>query len=301
MCDFILTKLFFYDKISLTKLVGAAKKGKMIDEKIKIQKSDFIFNHYVFETPKEVQFQIHSHNACEMIFFLRGNANYVIEDKRYKLKRNDIVLIHPNRYHYIEILDNEPYERYNVMFDDPELLRLAGDLIPEQLETLNCKDSIIAENFKKTDYYYSKFDEPAFIDLLRSLLKEIIYNLRIHSSENDTPAIVSPVLSSAIKYINENLFTVERISEISDKLHISETYFFKIFKEQLKISPKKYINDKRLLVAQKLLCSGKRPTEVYLQCGFQTYTSFYKQYMKLFGCSPSQLSIGPIIPLEENS
>ena len=273
----------------------------MLEEKIKIEKIDFIFNHYVFKRPKEVQFQIHSHNAYEMIFFLRGNADYIIEDKRYKLKRNDIVLIRPNRYHYIALLDDEPYERYNVMFDEPELLRLASDLIPETLEALNCKDSIIVENFKKTDYYYSKFDEAAFIDLLRSLLKEIIYNLRIHSSENDTPAIVSPVLSSAIKYINDNHFTVERISEVSERLHISETYFFKIFKEQLKISPKKYINDKRLLVAQKLLCSGKRPTEVYLQCGFQTYTSFYKQYMKLFGCSPSQLSVGPIIPPGENS
>ena len=268
----------------------------MIDTKIKIQRNNFIFNHYTFKSPANTQFQVHSHNAYEIVFFLRGNVNYIIEDKRYQLKPNDIVLIRPNRYHYIEILDDTPYERYNILFDKEEFLHLFTDLLPSSLEHISHCDNFIVEIFKKTDFYYSKLTETEFIDLFFSFIKELVYNLKIHSSENKSYDIISPILSSTLKYINDNLFTVKDVSEISKKLYISESYLFKIFKEQLKISPKKYINNKRLLIAQKLLYSGKRPTEIYLQCGFQTYTSFYKQYLKLFGCPPSQLTTTSIIP-----
>jgi AraC-like DNA-binding protein len=92
----------------------------------------------------------------------------------------------------------------------------------------------------------------------------------------------------ALDYINTHLYTVRDVREISSALFVTETYFFRVFKEQMHISPKKYITKKRLLAAERRISAGERPTEVYLQCGFHTYTAFYKRYVDFFGKAPSE-------------
>ena len=136
---------------------------------------------------------------------------------------------------------------------------------------------------------YNDYGETAFYDLFPGLLRELFYNLILSMSTAVTaPTRISPLISKALDYINNNLFTIESISEISSRLFVTEIYFFRIFKEQMKISPKKYITNKRLVAAEKNIRKGEKPTEVYLQCGFNTYTAFYKRYVDYFGYSPSE-------------
>ena len=139
------------------------------------------------------------------------------------------------------------------------------------------------------DYYRENLSEKDFASSLSSLLREIFYNISLSNQPvSNLPSEISPLLTKALEYINNNLYTIKSIEEISRELFITEAYFFKLFKNQLKISPKKYINTKRLLHAQKLIRRGKNPTDVYAECGFETYVGFYKQYVKAFGYAPSE-------------
>ena len=249
------------------------------------------YNHYCYKNPSSTpeNFQKHSHNTYELIFFEKGDATYIIEDKRYQLKSGDLVFIRPMKYHYIEPKVDSEYSRFNVAFNkyflDEKLLRS----IPESLEILNCpKNSLIAELFARMEYYENNYDKESFVVLLRCVLTELFYNVR--NSKNyltDETAGLSPFITEAIKYINARLFTIANVKEVSDSLYVSEQYFFRQFQTQLKISPKKYINSKRLLHAQDMIRRGIKPTEVYLKCGFESYPGFYKQYLKTFGYSPS--------------
>ena len=45
---------------------------------------------------------------------------------------------------------------------------------------------------------------------------------------------------------------------------------------------------KRLSKAQQLIAMGKKPTEIYTECGFTDYGTFFRNYTKHFGFSPSQ-------------
>ena len=237
-------------------------------------------------------FSRHSHNTYELLFFEEGDATYVIEDRKYKLNPNDLVFTRPGQYHYIDLQSNAPYARINVTFDaefvGKELLRS----IPDGIEIVSCpKKSIIAENLSRIDYYRDNLSEEDFRSVLSSLLREIFYNVKLSSENASTPPQeTSPLLKSALEYINTNLFQIKSVDEISRALFITDAYFFKIFKSQLKISPKKYINTKRLLHAQKLLRRGKKPTDIYSECGFESYVGFYKQYVKQFGYPPSMES-----------
>jgi AraC-like DNA-binding protein len=143
--------------------------------------------------------------------------------------------------------------------------------------------------FKKLDIYSAKLKEQDFFEVMILLIKELFYALSIERAEsvNETKEI-NPILSNALKYINSNLFSVKSISEVADALFITESYLHRIFKTELHKSPKKYINDKRLLAAQSLIQMGERPTEIYERCGFSDYTAFYRNYREHFGYSPSK-------------
>ncbi len=256
-----------------------------------IKKQNVIYNHKTFvNMNKSPHFSMkHSHPMYEIIFFEKGDADYIVEGKLYHLKKNDIIFTKPLDYHYISVHSNSEYSRYNVAFNTDFIDKRILDLIPSNLEVINCAPkSIIADTFKKLDFYSENLDEESFVDILKSLLKEILYNLSLNSTViNNNPSELSPFITQALNYINSQLFTIKDVKDVCDYLHLSESYFFRLFKKQLKIPPKQYINLKRLNFAQKMIQCGHKPSEVYLECGFETYVGFYKQYVKHFGYSPS--------------
>ncbi|MGN1053115.1 MAG: helix-turn-helix domain-containing protein, partial [Candidatus Scatosoma sp.] len=160
----------------------------------------------------------------------------------------------------------------------------------EEIELVHCPENSMATDlFAKADYFASHLDEDAFKHVLKSLLTELFYYLKISGNEFFIDSSnLSPNLSKAIDYISDNLFTLSGVKEIANSLYVSEQYLYRIFQNQIKTSPKKYINTRRLLFAQSMLRQGARPTDVFEKCGFNSYPGFYKQYVATFGYSPSK-------------
>ena len=247
------------------------------------------YNHIKTEKIPCNAYSMHTHSMYELIFFLEGDATHVIEGKRYKLKKGDLVLIRPLQYHFIQIDSPMDYERYDILFDEKRHGVESAGLIPGSVEIISLADNAIARDiFRKADYYHEVCDAETFEKLLSHLLCELFYNLSLSctSFAEEVPT-VSPLLEKALMYINDHLCTLHDVSEIAEKLFISESYLFRLFKAELHQTPKKYITDKRLLMAQKMLEEGERPAHVYEKCGFCDYTAFYRSYKAFFGHPPS--------------
>ena len=249
-----------------------------------------LYDHLIIRDPRSERerFARDTHNEFELLLFVRGDVTYVIEDRRYKLRRHDLVIIHPSRYHYLQIDGDADYERYNLSFPVEWLAGTPLEGLSEETEVVSCERyERIVGLFEKLDDYVG-YGEEAFTELLSSMIRELFYNLLHQTKKTAAPtARVSPLVSSALRYINENLYTLESVEEISSSLYGTEIYFFRAFKKEMKISPMRYVTNKRLLAAQKRIDAGERPTDVYLQCGFNTYTAFYKRYVEFFGLPPS--------------
>lgn len=233
---------------------------------------------------------LHCHSLFELIYVASGNLSHVVEGRKYRIKKGDLVLVRPSQYHYLQITSNEPYERYNFHFD-PALHGVESALqIPETVEVISLSNNAIAsELFSKLEFYQAKADGQTFETVFRLLLNELFLNLRI--SENmieRKETILSPALTKALAYINENLFTITDVEEVAQAQYISSSYLFYLFRSTLHQSPKRYINDKRLLAAQRRICAGEKPTSVCKECGFKEYTTFYRCYCSFFGHPPSQ-------------
>lgn len=248
------------------------------------------FKHEISENLPCDTYSMHTHNACELIYFLDGDATHVIEDRKYKLKKGDLILIRPFQYHFIQIDAPAKYERYDILFDAEKHKVESSQLIAEDMEVINLAGNRIIEDiFRKCDLYYKSSDQDTFEKILSHLLSELFYNISLFSQPfSKRTTTLSPLISKALKYTNDNLCTIVGIEEIANHLFVSESYLFRLFQKELHQTPKKYIMEKRLLLAQKMISSGGKATSVCERCGFGDYTTFYRNYIAFFGHSPSE-------------
>lgn len=249
---------------------------------------NFAIDHYLTDCKNNIA--PHTHDFIELIYIVSAEASYYVEGMEYRLKERDLIVTPPATHHRIDFHSDIPYERYRMSINTKLIKDIDIKSALKNIQVINCADQrTISDIFKKFDYYYMAFNEEDFKNISRMLIKEIFYNLTLFDNENTVqPSFLSPILSKALDYINKNLFEIESVSEVSNSLYITDSYLFEIFKTQLKTSPKKYINLKRLHAAQKEIMLGAKPTEIYQKVGFKDYTSFNRNYNKFFGHPPSQ-------------
>ena len=252
---------------------------------------DMLYNHTVKDNPKDIDFNFHTHDICEMIFLKSGNITAVIDSKEYKMYENSLVIFKPNVVHRIKVEDSSPYERHAILFDEKIIAGLPYHKIDKNLHVVNfSSNSYVTEIFKKLDYYNNNLCEEDFTILLKNSIEEILFNLTLIKPEESTSNynVINPVINRAIEYIEKNYKKQISIDDICANLYISKCHLHHLFINLLKVSPKKYINTKRLTEARNLIRSGHKPNDIYSACGFTDYGTFYRNYKNHFGHIPSK-------------
>ena len=251
---------------------------------------NFCFRHFTSYAIQKDAHSAHSHNLYELIYFINGDATHVVENRKYKLKSGDLVLVRPGKHHFIQIDSTCDYDRYDILFS-AELMKINSiSCLDEDFEITNLADNPRADDImSKLDFYFQHFDRETFVKLASLLLSELFYLLSVSDTQKKDYASAesSHVLSKAITYINSHLNTIKSVSEVASHCFVTESYLFRLFKNELHHTPKKYITEKRLLLADKRISSGEKPTFVYDKCVFSDYTTFYRNYVSFFGHTPS--------------
>ena len=258
-------------------------------QKISEWKSNqFIYNHVVYDPITERSFGKHSHALTELIYVIRGAISYTIENTQFVAHAGDLIVIKPYSYHYFSMQDAVDYEKISILFPmEKEALERWTD---KAFLLLDCKSGRIHDIFAKIDFYYHNCPKEVFLDLARALTKEICINVTLfHEPQEPTEHTqVHPVLERALTYVNENLFSFNTVKELAERLSVSEGYLKALFTEHLKIPPKKYVTEKKMLMAKTMIAAGTPPTQVAYRCGYTNYVTFYRLYVKTFGVKPTE-------------
>lgn len=248
-------------------------------------------DHSTYIAPEKDLLYRHTHSEYELLYILNGDVTHVVEDRKYKLHKHDLVLVRPNQYHFIQIDSSENYQRYNLLFDSEVLGFDIVDQLDRDIEVISCRSHpVLTELFRKMDYYQSVLSQEDLQHMVSLLIQELLYNLLLtHEATGRAPTEnLHPVASKALATINDNLFTIKSVEQVAQALFVTESYLYRVFKRELKTTPLKYITEKRLTAARQLLHQGMPPTKVYEECGFDDYSTFYRSYRSHFDCSPSQ-------------
>lgn len=91
-----------------------------------------------------------------------------------------------------------------------------------------------------------------------------------------------------LNYINSHPFQMISLTSLSELAHLSESRLRTLFKEQVGVSPKKYMNEIKLLAASKLLLETQYTIkEISHSVGFNDYNYFIRLFKINFGMTPT--------------
>lgn len=249
---------------------------------------DIIFNHIVINDLSEKEYSMHYHERCEIIYFIRGDATYVAEGRSYKLSFGDVIISPPSVIHAILPKPGMDYERINFIINEKKLPQTLWKRLKGERDVFHMGgNERVTELFTKLDGYFGKFDEAEYARLSFNILEEALLNISLTEADAEQGG-KNPILENALAYIREHLTEIESIEEISRALYITKSHLHHLFQKNLKLTPAKYITQKRLMLAQKRIRRGEKPTAVFAECGFEDYATFFRNYKKHFGYSPAE-------------
>ena len=226
------------------------------------------------------------HYFYEILYFIRGEAEFHVEDRMRVLVPDDIVLIKPGQFHFADINAALPYERY--------VFKLPEEALPEYLcKRLHESGTFFSSSrdllplFKRLDDAYEQFEEEELRIAGISAIWEILLRLSKRENDNDDKS-EDPFLNVILNYIEEHLSERLTLKSLAQALNYSESYLASCFREGMKVSVISYIRGKKVMAAHALIQHGMKPNEAAMAMGFADYSTFYRDYRKLLGESPSK-------------
>lgn len=133
---------------------------------------------------------------------------------------------------------------------------------PENIASLKISEaiSILREIDKSVDNILANFDEPGKVDLINFMERNFMFNM-----------------------------PMEKLGYLTGR---SLSTFNRDFKKHFHDTPQKWLTQKRLELAYYQLSEKKKkPTEVYLEVGFEDLSHFSFAFKKKYGLSPNQITI----------
>lgn len=287
------------------------------DDRFTMNGADFeLFHNY---TDQSVTTEYHTHDFLEILFFLSGSVEYMVENRCYHLRPGDIIFTNQSELHRTIIKKGKDYERY-VLWIRPDFIRRINLLFPD-LSLMDCFDSS-----KETHHNLIRPKQDQTMEIFHLLEKLSISSantwkdtlLPVNSVPSENTALTlchfaellillnqthrttlltngvhvvsNPKIDEIIFYINNHLNNELSLDFLAQEFYISKYYLSHLFKENMGISLHQYIRNKRLLLAKHLLISGCTPYFACMEAGFHNYSNFSRGFKQFFGQAPSDFS-----------
>lgn len=246
--------------------------------------SDLTVTRRITHYAEAARFSEHSHLRVEIVLCVSGTHGYMVDEKIVKMQRGDVIAIATGVPHRVMVEEGD-YERYSVVIH-PKLIPKSAleEFRSSYILKKATPDNKIYRLLKKAERYSRELPREAQ-DIIYPALSLEIYYMMVRGDNGGGETSSEPI-NRALCYIEEHCAEISSISEISDMLYISKSYFHALFKEHTGKTPHVYLTERRLHLARVRILSGERPTAIYRECGFDDYTSFYRSYKARYGISP---------------
>ncbi|WP_455492902.1 helix-turn-helix domain-containing protein [Eubacterium sp.] len=96
------------------------------------------------------------------------------------------------------------------------------------------------------------------------------------------------IIQSVIDYIDDNLDAEFTVDDLCNLAGYSYVHLCRLFNLHIGLSPKEYINRRKLLFAVYEMRNDISKIDIAMNYGFNTYAGFYKAFKREFCCSPSE-------------
>ena len=269
------------------------------------------FNFYdmKFKRTKNIYWTPHNHQDFhEIILFLNGNVEFIVEGNHYPIEPYDIIFTRRSEIHNIHQHSNYSYqalvfEIFNDFFEKNNCQKYinvftnrplgANNLIPAKFVREYGIDAL----FESTARYLDDESDEAIAASAKAV--ELMYlmnliNQKMNKSGEYTQMILnsstdySRLIRDVIIYINKHLTEELNLNKISEMFYISKSHLCHSFKTHTGFSVNRYITAKRLNLVHDLVDEGHSWLDASVEAGFGNYSNFYKTFKNTYGRAPSK-------------
>ena len=263
------------------------------------------FEIYYYSDTRHSNVDLHSHDYYEFYFYMEGDVEFEIGERRQALKGGDFVIVPPGTMHRAFVVDTElPYRRF-VFWISSEFAQQLAEHFPDFAFLLNYMQRDRHRNIFHNDpvsfnailskalqlleeVHGSHFAREAVIEIrvedLLLLLCRTVYDKVNPSSRKAASRLHEQVMA----YIDENLEEDISLDSLAEHFFVSKYHISHTFKEHLGISVHQYLLKKRLAACRDAIMMNEKISEVCLSYGFKDFPSFFRAFRKEYGMSPKE-------------
>ena len=170
--------------------------------------------------------------------------------------------------------DNKHYDKdeipYFIIENDPYITSFLNSLSIINAASSTSTESLLSVKFEEIMFY-------------------LIYKYG-HRFELYLHSLISKEISTFKNIIESNVYSNLKLEEIAFLCNMSLSTFKRYFTIEYKVTPGKWLQDKRLIKAKELLQAGKlKSSEIYLDYGYNNLSNFSVAFKNKFGFNPTDI------------
>ena len=265
-------------------------------------------------SPKEA-LNIHSHNYFQIYYVISGKLTHHLENSEANLTAGDIFILPPNQPHYIEPEGEVDFYSLSFTPDYFQNIKEANKLVLDFLLYLQTAQTEKIEPKVCLSYEDNMFSKTLFKRILaefsdnkigkNEIIKETVSVLlslfaRVYFEDNGSALVAKEnrqLVIHSIEYIKNHFDEEITLDEIVRRSAMSKTNFCTIFNSITGMSFKEYLNRYRIEQSAELIAAGEKTSAAANCCGYCDFSTFYRNFKKYMGMSPSEFAGKHNIPL----
>lgn len=222
-------------------------------------------------------------NMYLLHYVIDGKGVYCINDRIFRLKKGDVFAIYPNDVVSYQADENEPWYFGWIGFagtQAAEYYRQIG--FAESAPVKHIGDSLFVNGIMNCLGYISETDEEKLSELrLKAFVLEILASFEAAANNSGN------YVEKAVLYMEINYHRKFNLSDMAGDLGLEYSYFFRLFKKAMGISPAEYLTNLRMEKAKMLLNSSIKVKNIPPLIGVSDVYYFTKLFKKHTGMTPA--------------
>ena len=260
----------------------------------------FNVHHSVSENCEDPFTKLHMHSMYELYLFLDGEGYFRVSGNNYKLEPGMIMFMRPGEAHSLYVSKNKKYERVSIHFDGECFVNMPD--VAEMLASFTKLESGIGNCYMPDDdksYCMKLFEQMTSSDntdnvskrlSLVSTIPALLFHLKKKLSDYTQPENVSTdsLVRQIVRYIDENLYNRWSLDDLAASLYRDKAYLNRRFKKEVGTGIWDYTIRKRIIGIKQRIHAFADVNEAFRASGFGDYSSFFRNYVKITGNTPSE-------------
>lgn len=257
----------------------------------------------LYKNRENENYPVHWHNAVEIIMPLENSYTAVVNKVRYDMNEFDIVIIPPGELHELyapltgkrlifqcefSLINNAPaLSSILPVLNQPSLITPGSG---EKLH--NTVRALFLEIYRKYEHADVLMEAEVYSRLIQMLIairqNSLVSSIAFNTASGTKQKEYIDKFNMVLKYIDDNYMEDISLDTLADIAGYSRYHFSRMFKQYSNVSYTDYINQKRIKVAESLLLNPTLSiTEVAMQSGFSSITTFNRIFKDIKQCTPS--------------